>query len=287
MQIEKIPPYKHQILQNTLPFKTTSQSIYDSLKNKAYFNVPFSISPQTIEEAVDAFFEFLKEPESIKNHIDFSIAPLHRRGDVGYKHRNAKNHIYDDSKDFFHFHPALFEKYGNFLEKNPIVKNFVLKAQPIWDLAYTTVWNLLKTMEDDCPDLCSKVFNTKDIHLLLRFLRYDWQSSGKYLAKPHYDAGSFTLAIAESCPGLRIGDSPETLQAVKHKPKEAIFMLSSNFEKIMIKEDLAAGWHDVIQLDETIIGKPFSRWAVVAFIEGHSLEALDRTETHKWYKAAS
>ncbi|MCP4922940.1 MAG: hypothetical protein GY915_02775 [bacterium] len=121
----------------------------------------------------------------------------------------------------------------------------------------------------------------------LRFLRYDWQSSGKFLAKPHYDAGSFTLAIAESGPGLRIGAGPATLQSVEHKPEEAIFMLSSNFKKVIESSGLSAGWHDVIQLDETSLGNPSSRWAVVAFIEGHSLEALDRIETHKWYKVTA
>jgi hypothetical protein len=49
--------------------------------------------------------------------------------------------------------------------------------------------------------------------------------------------------------------------------------------------ELSAGWHDVIQLNETLIGKPFARWAIVAFIEGHDVEALPRSETHKWYQA--
>lgn len=120
-------------------------------------------------------------------------------------------------------------------------------------------------------------------HLLLRFLKYDWQSSGKYLAKPHFDAGSFTLAIAESSPGLRIGSCPENLKQVNHKAGNAIFMLASNFQKIMDTQELSAGWHDVIQTDQTLIGKPYARWAIVAFIEGHGIEALSRSETHKWY----
>lgn len=36
-------------------------------------------------------------------------------------------------------------------------------------------------------------------------------------------------------------------------------------------------------MSETQIGKPFARWAVVAFIEAQGVEALPRTETHKWY----
>jgi hypothetical protein len=50
----------------------------------------------------------------------------------------------------------------------------------------------------------------------------------------------------------------------------------------MNTDKLFPGWHDVIQLDETLIGKPFARWAIVVFIEAHGVEALPRTETHKW-----
>ncbi len=59
----------------------------------------------------------------------------------------------------------------------------------------------------------------------------------------------------------------------------------SNCKKVMDSEKFQAGWHDVIQVDETLIGKPFARWAIVVFIEAHGVLALPRTETHKWYTA--
>lgn len=259
--------------------------MYDALTENFYLNVPFPMDRLIIEEAVQAFFKFLDLPDPIKTQIDFTIAPQHRRGDVGFKHRDPNEHIYNDSKEFFHYHPALLEKYKDFLNENPIVLDFALKANTIWMLAQQTVSDLLKVFELKFPGVCDKVFNTETPHLLLRFLKYDWQNSGKYLAKPHYDAGSFTLAIAESCAGLRIGSRPENLKIVEHKPGNAIFMLASNFQKLMDTQELSAGWHDVIQLDETLIGKPFARWAIVAFIEGHGVEALSRSKTHQWYTA--
>ncbi|CEK10545.1 hypothetical protein [Legionella hackeliae] len=261
--------------------------VFQALQKQYYAQVPFSMNLAIFEEAIHAFFRFLEEPDSIKNHIDFTIAPLHRRGDVGYKHRDAGDHVYNDSKDFFHFHPALFEKYEAFLKTNPIVFDFVSKAKPIWDLAYKTVYDILQSLDKRFPGVVKKVFGTEHVHLLLRFLKYDWQESGKYLAKPHFDAGSFTLAIAESSPGLRIGSCPENLKLVEHKEGHAIFMLSSNYKQIMKTDDLFPGWHDVIQLDETFVGKPFARWAIVAFIEAHGVEALSRSETHKWYSGQS
>lgn len=257
--------------------------VYKSLQERFFVQVPFPLERKVLEEVIQAFFRFLEEPDEVKSHIDFSIAPLHRRGDVGFKHREAKDHIYDDNKDFFHFHPAIFEYYQDFLEKNSVVQDFVLKAKPIWDLTYQVIGALLKTLEPDFPGIYNKVFKTKHPHIVLRFLKYEWHNSGKYLAKPHYDAGSFTLAIAESCPGLRIGSYQDNLVTVEHKPETAIFMVASNVKKIIKTDKLLPGWHDVIQLDETKIGKSFARWAIVAFIDGHGVEALSRSETHKWY----
>ena len=260
--------------------------IADSLQKRFYVQVPFPLPSHTLENAVTAFFKFLEEPDSVKEHIQFSIAPKHRRGDVGFKHRDpSSNRLHNDHKDFFHFHPALFEQYSEFLQEHPTVLDFMNKALPIWEQTYKTVGNVLKALEFRYPDVYSKVFDTENVHLLLRFLKYEWQSSGKNLAKPHYDAGSFTLAIAESCQGLRIGSGPENLQAVEHSEGSAVFMLSSNFQTVLKGTPdcpLYAGWHDVIQMDDSIIGKPFARWAVVAFIEAHNVEALPRSETHKW-----
>lgn len=267
---------------STIDFSITLEEIYKALQQQSYVNVPFPITQSAIDAAILAFLKFLDEPESVKTHIDFTIAPKHRRGDIGYKHRDPNDHIYNDSKDFFHFHPAIFEKHADFLHEHPAVQDFMLKASPIWDLTYQTVSSILKTLDPKFPGIYDSVFKTDKIHLMLRFLKYDWQTSEKHLAKPHFDAGSFTLAIAESCPGLRIGSGPETLKLVEHKKGNAIFMLSSNFQKVMKTDALSAGWHDVIQLDETFIGKPFARWAIVAFIEAYGVEALPRTETHKW-----
>lgn len=265
----------------------TSDTVLQCLQNQSYVQVPFSISSHVLQQAIDAFFKFLEEPSHIKNHIDFTVAPQHRRGDVGFKHREASDHIYNDSKDFFHFHPALLARYADFLIENPIVNDFVLKAKPIWDRVHDTIYTIFQTFEKRFPGTVDKVYATENKHILLRFLKYDWQTSGKYLAKPHFDAGSCTLAIAESCAGLRIGKSPGTLKLVEHKENHAIFMLSSNFKQLMDTDELSAGWHDVIQLDDTLIGKPFARWAIVAFIEAHGVKALPRTETHKWYSAES
>ena len=257
------------------------ETLIETLKKQSYIDVPFPCSACQIQEAMEAFFAFLNEPEEVKHHINFTIAKQHRRGDVGFRHRNASDDLYRDNKDFFHYHPALFKHYGDFVEAHPVLKSFVTKAQVIWEEVNHIVKQLMKILDSHHPGLMGHIYNTEDPHILLRFLKYEWETSGHNLAKPHYDAGSFTLAIAESCEGLRIGSRPENLKLVKHQPGHALFMLSSNFRKIMDRADLEPAWHDVIQMDATQMGKPYARWAMVAFIE-HDGEALPRSETHKW-----
>lgn len=265
----------------------TIDTLWNSLKTHQYVQVPFPIHPPVLDAAIKAFFAFLEEPEDIKNHIKFSISPAHRRGDVGFTHRVLQAEPYEEHKDFFHFHPAVFEKYDDFLQHSPVVHDFLLKALPIWKAAYETVHALLSKLDTKFPGTLAKVFDTQTPHLMIRFLKYHWAQSGKYLAHPHFDAGSFTLAIAESTPGLRIGKDPSSLKPVEHHENQALFFVSSNYQKLFTTEEICPAWHDVIQLDETQIGKPFARWAIVTFIEAAGVEALSKIETHKWNPQAA
>lgn len=251
---------------------------------RPYSVVPFSIGGDQIQSAMDAFLNFLALPEDVKHHIDMKIAPRHRRGDLGYKSRMPEDDIYNDSKEFFHFHPVILSQYADYIKTQPVLENFLTHASPLWNAVYDVVRGVLSCFEKDFPGTIKKVFDTDNPHIVLRFLKYDFAVSGIHLAKPHFDAGSFTLAIAESCPGLRIGTNPEDLTLVQHEDQEALFMISSNYRKIIDTDLLKPGWHDVVQLDSTHIGKPFSRWALVAFIDGVDVEALSRDETHKWFK---
>jgi len=259
----------------------------EALYTQPYIQVPFPISRPQILMALDAFFAFLRLPDAIKFHIDTKISPKHRRGELGLTHRDPGDDVYRDSKDFFHFHPILFQEYDEFIEKQPVIKQFLELALPIWQTAYETVHEIMSSFEPSYPGTMTKIFDDPTPHFVLRFLKYEYSNPGEYLAKPHFDSGSFTLAIAESRPGLRIGTKPEDLTLIQHADNQAIFMVSSNYRKIIDTDKLSPGWHDVIQLDETQLGHAFARWAVVVFIDGHSVEALTRDDTHKWTAAAT
>jgi hypothetical protein len=260
--------------------KLSYPEIEKSLKNNYYYSVPFPIAKTVIHRAVDAYFTFLKQAEDVKNTIQFTVNPESRRGDVGFVHRDPKDSIYNDSKEYFHFHAAIFDRYPDFLKKNPTVQDFAEKALPIWNAAKSTVTGIFKCFEPSFPGITGRFFNSKEPEILLRFLKYNWTHAGKYLAKPHYDAGSCTLAIAESAPGLRIGKCDDSLRLVEHTPGEALFMMSKNFPK-MTNCSFIPSWHDVVQTDETLIDKAYARWAVVCFFEAEGMVAEPREETRK------
>jgi hypothetical protein len=255
---------------------------FQSLKEKYYAPVSFPLSSVAIQDAVKAFYKFLEEPDSVKTFMNFRMPPVQRRGEVGFYHRDPTDEVRRDSKDFFHFHPVVFEKYQGFIESHPTVADFMHKALPIWEKSRDAAYEVFSKFEPQFPGTIDKVFKGPYVRIFLRFLHYNWVSCGKYLAQPHFDAGSFTLAISESDAGLRIGSCPEDLKLVSHQDGQALFFLSSVFNKVIETRDYVPAWHDVIQLDETVMGKPFARWAVVAFIEVPGVEQLLRSETHKF-----
>lgn len=144
-------------------------NLLNQLTQRHYAHVPFVIDTDILQQAMDAFFLFLEEPLDIKEHIDFKIAPLHRRFEVGYARWLAGEHIYNDSKELFQFHPMLLTKYASFLARNPVAAEFMSKAHPIWNLVCETIHRILISFEDQFPDITNKVFGTEHPYILVRW----------------------------------------------------------------------------------------------------------------------
>ena len=92
------------------------------------------------------------------------------------------------------------------------------------------------------------------------------KKEGDFLAKAHYDRGALTLALAESSPGLRLGENEEKLEEIVHKDRSLIFMPSLRFNKVTSKE-FTPTWHDVIQKKSERVNSQVSRWAIVFFAD--------------------
>ncbi len=251
----------------------------NQLLEQRYCKLALPITGAEISQVMEAFSKFLEEPEEVKRQIAFSINPSHRRGDIGYVHRDSNDDIYNDDKEYFHYHPGIDKRYPDLLAENPTVARFCDLAKPIWIAARDRTKAFLSEHADTFNQIHEGIFDTEEPHIQLRFLRYFYQNPGRHLARGHYDAGSCTLAIAESDPGLRIGADEKHLEPVEHRDGEGIFMMGRNFP-ITANPKFLPSWHDVIQLGETIETRSFSRWALVSFFSVTGMSTVSRDKTH-------
>jgi len=262
----------------------SKEELHCSLRDAFYAHIPFEIEPTQIQDTVDSFFALMDLPDATKETLKSKIAPNHRRGDLGFVRRDPTDGAYSDKKEFFHYHPMLLSEKCAQINCDPAIKAFIDNADRIWNKGVETVKDLVGKLESQFPGIYEKIFDDHHTpHVVLRFLRYEWDKTQENLAKAHFDAGSCTLAIAESCPGLRIGSCEADLKLIEHIPRKALFFLASNFKALANSNDLLPGWHDVVLTDEMAskVAQPFTRWAIVMFVEGHSIEAPSRSDTHK------
>ena len=260
-----------------------ARQLYTQLRRNYYAEVPFGYDHQFCTQAMQSFFKFLELPEPQRNAFNGKLSTKHRRGDLGLVYRRkSEGNGYNDSKCFFHYHPKLQTLHQKEIDANPVVQDFMDRADKIWQEVYDTLGVTLDRLEENFPGIKDNVLKTKEPHILVRFLRYDIQTPGHYLAKPHFDAGSMTFAIAESKPGLRLGSSPEDLKLVDHKDKQALFFLGANISDLIDPTPLKPGWHDVIHVGEKPSDNKYERWALVAFIDGHNTTGAPEALTHKW-----
>jgi hypothetical protein len=263
-------------------FPSTDQ-LYQSLKDTQFAAVPFKYDHHFCTESMNAFFRFLELPMAKKKKFKSKLSGKHRRGDLGLVYRQKSHgNDYNDKKVFFHYHPKLRQEHRALIEADPVVRDFMDRADLVWQEVYQALNQTLKRLDKKYPGLRDKIMKTKEPHILVRFLRYDIQTPGNYLAKPHFDAGSMTFAIAESKPGLRMGSGPDDLKLVHHKDKQALFFLAANISQLIDPTPLKPGWHDVIQVGEKPSDNRYERWALVAFIDGHDTTGAPEKLTHKW-----
>lgn len=250
-----------------------ADEICKAIETNFYASIPYDIPRSVINETIDAFLAFIDTDQEAKDHLYCQFPGNHRRRELGFTHRTGLDQ--GDVKDFFHYHPYLKKFHAEFLASNPIANRLITQMDIIWNYAERTTKDILQSLNGKFPDVYDRVFDTEVPHVVLRLVYYQAEPEQEILARAHFDAGSFTLAIAESAPGLRIGSHQENLQLVPHKEGRAIFMLGGNSNQVLHTDTLKPGWHDVIRLD-----KLRSRWAIVAFIDAHDLEGPSRDDTH-------
>lgn len=244
------------------------------LQEKFYVEIPYAISRPLIHETMDGFLKFLSMDQQVKDHLVSLHPGNHRRKELGLIHRLG-NQAGEDTKICFHYHPYLMREHRDYISADPALNHFISHVDTIWNHAVHATKQILTCLNHKYDNVYAGVFETEEPHVILRIVYYQTDSNQHILARPHFDAGSFTLAVAESAPGLRIGSTQENLKLVPYREDTLIFMLGANFHKLIPPGALLPSWHDVIRLDQL-----HTRWAIVVFIDGHSVGAPSRDETH-------
>ncbi|MBY0110855.1 hypothetical protein K2Y00_02520 [Patescibacteria group bacterium] len=254
------------------------------LQERAHTARPFPLSREELSGAAGKFFEFLTLPQETKNSLFFIRNPNDPRGsDVGYmRTQGEKDEEYGhyDYKEFFHYHPEFSVQFADAITREPKLKALTDAAHTIFTHAEESVRSVLQELEVTYPGLyASFVDPERPLDRALRFLKYDAQGKGKFLARAHYDRGGCTLALAESAPGLRIGTNDATLTEIVHKDQTAIFMPGFHFPDLTAGE-IPAAWHDVIQASEDTVSDDAARWAIVYFVHAYDRKAPTSEQVH-------
>ena len=260
------------------------------LQERAYTARPFPLSRGELSDAAAKFFEFLTLPQETKNELFFLRNPEDPRGsDVGYmRTQGEKDEEYGnyDYKEFFHYHPEFQEQFAEAILWEPKLKALTDAAHTIFEHAEASVRSVLTELDTTFPGVyASFVAPERPLDRALRFLKYDAQGKGKFLARAHYDRGGCTLALAESAPGLRIGTNDANLTEVVHTDGTALFMPGFHFPDLTGGK-IPAAWHDVIQASEDTLSPDAARWAIVYFVHAYDRTAPTSEQVHAPRKTA-
>jgi 2-oxoglutarate-Fe(II)-dependent oxygenase superfamily protein len=172
--------------------------------------------------------------------------------------RRSKDYLYDN-KWFFHYRPSL--------KSNLIARGMDVSAHEslfrfcgmLYDVCRSLAHTFASAFDQALPgyDIAKRHADVSDELDVLRILRYDRNVGGE-IGKPHTDRDGFTFHIAETRPGLRIGDTRESYAAEKN---HILVFPGQKFERVTAGR-IRALPHDIV---DNPAPDAESRWSVVFF----------------------
>lgn len=255
------------------------QEIKNQLQEKTFAEIPLSLKKETIDEAVKSFMDFLALPQEIKKTYLYRILPQDRGSEVGYNFRERKLGNTDD-REYVHYHEDAEKGFTEARKQQPELDALLTAMKPIYRESLKVAKKVIAEFEHEFPGISNKFFPEQvPPKCYLRLVAYNRHEPGDFLAIGHYDRGSYTLALAESSPGLRIGTSPEKVTPVTHKPEQAFFFPGIRFSEVT-NNTYVAGWHDVIQKASDAFSDKYTRWALVLFIDSQEMTYVTWEQAH-------
>ncbi len=185
--------------------------------------------------------KWLADPES----KDPDLGLIERQKDMGYS----------DNKFFFHYRPDLVDLIRDKVDTR-VHQNFLTQLQEMHGKLAIIAENIIMKMKRQWPNFnILKSFYTSEINKrhLLRLLSYI--PGERTLAAKHDDKSFLTLHIADSTPGLLLGDSEEFVET---GPRKMTAFLG-------IKAELISGYQFASMPHRVVATDSKPRWAMVFF----------------------
>lgn len=253
-----------------------SRSLDQQITSQGYATIPISITQEQFEVAAKSWLNFLTLPQEIKDEFFIENAFPHSHDSiVGYvnssrseKEKKGAPIGSTDNKEYFHFNEIAIEDMTEHALQIPQAKEFFKQANILYQESLRLHKAVVNAMEFDNPGIYKAFFGERVPEIYLRFLKYDYDGSGKPVALPHYDRGAQTLALAESTPGLRLHHQLDdemfrTTYVSKHEGT-ALFFPGYQL-KGMTNGKYKPTAHDVVPLETS--AKSNIRWSIVCFAD--------------------
>lgn len=255
--------------------------ILDAWERQHFAQVPaHGMDSAVLTSAARAFFKFLALPEGVKTPIRQTL-PGEDRTTRGYTRRRAQDDSDGEEKMYFHYHPEVETEYAREIAAaGEPAKVFMRAAHEIWEKTLAVGYDAIAEFEERWPGTRVRILPPGGSPLLvIRFLAYLSHSRDDFLAKPHYDRGTFTIALGESAPGLRIG-TPGHLREVEHRDGFVVVMPGTGFRND-IDSNIEPAWHDVVQKKDAQFNETTARWAIVGFFDVTGRTYISIEDTHQ------
>jgi len=257
--------------------------------SRGFAEVDFALESSYMDFAAQSWLAFLTLPEDTKKQFFINNA-FEGVSDsiVGYVKSERKldektGHPIGstDNKEYFHFNRIAINELSTLALADDRALKFFANATNIYMEAEKTHKRIMLAFDQEFPGLYDRFFSAKVPELYLRFLKYDFDGSDRPIAMPHYDKGAFTLALAESTPGLRLhyegcDGNFDTTYVQKH-PRAALAFPGFQFQGVTEGSFLPTA-HDVVPLSSQ--EGAGVRWSIVCFADYGNLDPVPYQAIH-------
>ena len=219
--------------------------------------IPF-YSNKIVPAVISGLRDFSTLPKEVKTA--FTINQFGEdEPDLGYIRKNPDEDPQSkDRKVYFHWTPFLPAELAKRGVDFSAQLEWFADCQALFNYGSECMRGITGNLREFVPEMTA--FGEAQPLTKLRLLYYDPAPGDTIVAHPHFDRSTLTLHIAESRPGLLVGEEGKHIDLEKN---QALVFPGRKAEK-MTRGRLKAMWHRAVEIDDFA-----SRWAVVLFYHLH------------------